>query len=198
MTTIAIIPARGGSRRIPRKNIRDFEGKPIIAYSIETALQAKVFSKVYVTTEDDEIAAVAKQYGAEPIKRRPGLADDQTGTQRVVQATLMDLGYGQRQFDKACCIYATSPLMRVIDLLEGKHHLTPDVDYAFSVSIEPLADAGQFYWGWTGSFMAAKPLVSPMSRMIPIPPEHCCDINTEADWQWALGQYRKNRKVRRK
>ena len=63
---------------------------------------------------------------------------------------------------------------------------------------EAFHDAGQFYWGWTGSFMAAKPLVSPMSRMIPIPPEHCCDINTEADWQWALGQYRKNRKVRRK
>ncbi len=79
--SIAIIPARGGSKRIPRKNIRNFHGKPLIAYSIQTALESKLFGKVIVTTDDDEIAAVARSYGAEvPFIRPKELVDDFTGT----------------------------------------------------------------------------------------------------------------------
>ncbi|HUH43228.1 MAG TPA: acylneuraminate cytidylyltransferase, partial [Sulfurimonas sp.] len=78
---VAIIPARGGSKRIPRKNIKDFFGKPLIAYSIQTALESNLFDKIIVTTDDEEIASIAKEYGAEvPFLRPKELSDDFTGT----------------------------------------------------------------------------------------------------------------------
>ena len=83
MSCVAIIPARGGSKRIPRKNIKPFAGKPIIAYSIEAALQSRLFDRVIVSTDDREIAAVAESFGAEvPFSRPPELADDHAGTSR--------------------------------------------------------------------------------------------------------------------
>ena len=86
---IAIIPARGGSKRIPRKNIKKFFGKPLIAYSIQTALKSKLFDKVIVSTDDEEIATIAKQYGAEvPFIRPKELADDFTTTGDVIEHTL--------------------------------------------------------------------------------------------------------------
>ena len=82
---VAVIPARGGSKRIPRKNIREFSGKPIIAYSIEKALLSDLFGKVVVSTEDNEISSIAKQFGAEvPFKRPTELSDDYTGTTEVI------------------------------------------------------------------------------------------------------------------
>ena len=86
---VAIIPARGGSKRIPRKNIKMFHGKPLIAYSIEVALASQLFDKVVVTTDDEEIAMVAKAYGAEvPFLRPKALADDFTGTGDVIDHAL--------------------------------------------------------------------------------------------------------------
>ena len=83
---IAIIPARGGSKRIPRKNIKEFYGKPLIAYSIQAALESKLFDKVIVSTDDEEIANIAKKYGAEvPFMRPKELSDDFTGTGEVVK-----------------------------------------------------------------------------------------------------------------
>lgn len=119
---IAIIPARGGSRRIPRKNIRPFHGKPIIAYSIETAKAVKrrdggaYFDKVVVSTEDEEIAEVAAQCGAEVIRRPPELAEigaPDCGTQEVTRHALLALGVSDGM---VCCIYPCAPMLLQEDI----------------------------------------------------------------------------------
>ena len=120
MKTVAIIPARGGSKRIPRKNIRDFLGKPIIAYSIETALQSGLFDEVMVSTDDAEIAAVSKRFGAVvPFLRSAAMADDFATTAAVLQEVLEMYKNSGRSFDCACCIYPTAPLLNVARLHEG-------------------------------------------------------------------------------
>lgn len=120
MANLAIITARGGSKRIPRKNIKDFLGKPIIAYSIETALNSGLFDYVMVSTDDDEIAGVAKDYGAEvPFMRSKQTADDFTGTAEVVIEVLNDLQKTGKQFDNACCIYPTAPFISKETLIEA-------------------------------------------------------------------------------
>ena len=117
---IAIIPARGGSKRIPRKNIKDFYGKPLIAYSIEVAVKSKLFDKVMVTTDDKEIATIAKEYGADvPFLRPKKLSDDFTGTQEVINHTLEYLKENNEVYDYACTIYATAPLLQKKYLIEG-------------------------------------------------------------------------------
>jgi len=117
---IAIIPARGGSKRIPRKNIKEFYGKPLIAYSIQTALQSKLFDKIIVTTDDEEIAAIAKEYGADvPFLRPKELSDDFTGTSDVADHALGWLKEHGETYDYACTIYATAPLLQSKYLIEG-------------------------------------------------------------------------------
>ena len=120
MKSIAIIPARAGSKRIPKKNIKLFNGKPIISYSIETALSANIFDKVIVSTDSEEIANIAVQYGAEaPFMRNESLSDDFTGINDVIADSIKkmsDLGY---KYDYACCIYATAPFIQKEDLLQG-------------------------------------------------------------------------------
>jgi pseudaminic acid cytidylyltransferase len=112
MPNVAIITARGGSKRIPRKNIKDFLGKPIIAYSIETALNSDLFDYVMVSTDDDEIAEVAKKYGAQvPFVRSKQTSDDFTGTADVVIEVLHDLKKIGKEFINACCIYPTAPFI---------------------------------------------------------------------------------------
>jgi N-acylneuraminate cytidylyltransferase len=109
---IAIIPARGGSKRIPRKNIRDFLGKPIIAYVIETALQSGLFDEVMVSTEDDEIAHIATQYGAQvPFHRSLANANDYAGTADVLLEVLATYAEQGRTFVYGCCLYPTAPLI---------------------------------------------------------------------------------------
>jgi len=112
MANVAIITARGGSKRIPRKNIKMFRGKPIIAYSIETALSSGLFDYVMVSTDDQEIAEVAKNYGAiVPFTRSPETANDYAGTSEVILEVLNDLKSLGKQFDLACCIYPTAPFI---------------------------------------------------------------------------------------
>lgn len=109
---ICIIPARGGSKRIPRKNIIPFNGKPLIAWSIETALKSKVFSKVIISTDNQEIASIAQDHGAEvPFMRNANLADDFATTAEVIQDALTKL----EPTDYACCLYPTAPLLRSED-----------------------------------------------------------------------------------
>lgn len=117
---IAVIPARGGSKRIPRKNVRPFAGKPMIAWPIEIALRSGLFSRVLVSTEDDEIAQAARHCGAEvPFVRPAELADDHTGTGEVMaHATQWALQQGWRP-SAVCCIYATAPFIRAADLAQG-------------------------------------------------------------------------------
>ena len=117
MNRLAIIPARGGSKRIPRKNIRPFLGKPIIAYSIEAALRSGLFSEVMVSTDDEEIAAVAKEYGAAvPFYRSTQSADDFATTVDVLREVHRTY---DRSFDLACCIYATAPFVTATLLQRG-------------------------------------------------------------------------------
>lgn len=137
---LAVIPARGGSKRIPHKNIKDFCGKPIIAYSIEVAIQSGLFDKVIVTTDDPEIAKVAEQYGAEiPFVRPKELSDDFTGTVPVIAHainSMRQLGYDVQE---VCCIYATAPFILADDLIEGANLLNKyQVDYAFSCTSFPF------------------------------------------------------------
>jgi N-acylneuraminate cytidylyltransferase len=118
--SIAVIPARGGSKRIPRKNIRPFCGKPIIAYSIDVALRSGLFSSVIVSTDDEEIADVARSFGADvPFMRPAHLADDFTGTGPVLIHALRHFQEQGQKVDALCCIYATSPFTTVEDITRG-------------------------------------------------------------------------------
>ena len=112
MKTLAVITARGGSKRIPRKNIKDFLGKPIIHYSIEAALKSGVFDTVMVSTEDEEIAQVAKAAGAEvPFLRSKDTADDHSTTADVLLEVLTEYEARGIHFDALCCIYPTAPFV---------------------------------------------------------------------------------------
>ncbi|MEA3370361.1 MAG: pseudaminic acid cytidylyltransferase [Campylobacterota bacterium] len=137
---VAIIPARGGSKRIPRKNIKEFFGKPLIAYSIQTALKSNLFDKVIVTTDDEEIAKIAKEYGAEvPFIRPSELSDDFTGTDDVIKHALNFLKDKGQEFDYACTIYATAPLLQSKYLIEGFNKLKDsDAINAFSATSMPF------------------------------------------------------------
>ena len=117
---IAIIPARGGSKRIPRKNIKIFCGKPMIAWSIEAALQSGCFDKILVSTDDAEIAEVAQACGAEvPFLRPKELSDDHTATAPVISHAIDWLEKKGGAVQLACCIYATAPFIQAEDLQEG-------------------------------------------------------------------------------
>lgn len=121
MKNLAIIPARGGSKRIPRKNIKDFLGKPILAYSIEAALKSGLFEEVMVSSDDEEIAEVAKKYGASvPFMRSKKTADDFATTMDVLKEVVVTYKEKlNREFDYICCIYATAPLISVEQLKKG-------------------------------------------------------------------------------
>ena len=133
MSSVAIIPARGGSKRIPRKNLKPFDGVPMIVRSIRTALESQLFDQVVVSTDDEEIAEVARAHGAQvPYLRPASLADDFTGTAAVIVHALYQLP----AFDYACCIYATAPLLQVRFLRQGLELLEqhPEKSFAFSVT----------------------------------------------------------------
>ena len=120
MTSLAIIPARGGSKRIPKKNIKPFLGKPIIAYSIEVALKSKLFDEVMVSTDDEEIAKIALEYGAKvPFFRSKKNADDYATTADVIKEVLEYYKKAGKNYDKACCIYPTAPLLTEFHLTEA-------------------------------------------------------------------------------
>ena len=133
---VAIIPARGGSKRIPRKNIRPFAGKPIIAYSIDAARQSGLFDRIIVSTDDEEIGVIAREYGAEtPFFRPPELANDHAGTNEVVAHALRWLADSGMPAEVACCIYATAPFVTAANLALGRETLmTGGKSFAFSVT----------------------------------------------------------------
>jgi len=132
---LCIIPARGGSKRIPRKNIKDFLGKPIIAYSIEAALNSDLFDEVMVSTDDEEIAEVAKRYGARvPFIRSKKNADDFATTVDVLSEVLNEYKVLGKSFKNVCCIYPTAPFVTPEVLKEGYEKLiTDNYDSVFSV-----------------------------------------------------------------
>lgn len=124
MKKIAIITARGGSKRIPRKNIKDFCGKPILAYSIEAAVSSGLFDTVMVSTEDEEIAEVAKRYGAEvPFYRSEKTAGDFATTNDVLLEVLEEYKKRGQEFELACCIYPTAPFVSAGKLKKAMREL---------------------------------------------------------------------------
>ncbi len=133
---IAIIPARGGSKRIPHKNIKEFCGKPMIAWSIEAAKVSELFDHIIVSTDDHEIAEVAKQWGAAvPFRRPTELSNDYAGTTEVIaHATQWALDQGL-DLEAVCCIYATAPFIQKTDLKRGLESLkSGSWDYTFTVT----------------------------------------------------------------
>ncbi|APC05332.1 pseudaminic acid cytidylyltransferase [Polynucleobacter asymbioticus] len=133
---LAVIPARGGSKRIPRKNIKLFHGKPMIAYAITAALSSKAFDKVIVSTDDDEIARVAEVYGAEvPFMRPPELADDHTPTVPVIAHAIsacQNMGWDAKE---VCCIYPGVPFISTGDLSAAYEQLLlTGAQYVFPVT----------------------------------------------------------------
>jgi N-acylneuraminate cytidylyltransferase len=136
---IAIIPARGGSKRIPRKNIKEFCGKPMIAYAITAAKKSNLFDRIIVSTDDEEIARIAKEWGAEiPFVRPVELANDYTTTVPVIVHAIescIKLGW---QFDNVCCIYPCVPFIQIDDLKGALGCLSGGKgDYCFSIAEYP-------------------------------------------------------------
>ncbi|MCR5119558.1 MAG: pseudaminic acid cytidylyltransferase [Lachnospiraceae bacterium] len=132
---LAVITARGGSKRIPKKNIRDFLGKPIISYSIETAISCGIFDEVMVSTDSKEIAELAESYGAKvPFMRSEKTADDHATTAEVLKEVVEEYEKRGMFFDELCCIYPTAPFIRPEDLKEALTLLEDkDADTVMSV-----------------------------------------------------------------
>jgi pseudaminic acid cytidylyltransferase len=138
---IAIIPARGGSKRIPRKNIRDFAGRPMIAHSILAARSCRLFDHVIVSTEDAEIAAIAREHGAEtPFVRPAELADDHATTVPVIKHGVLWAQQHLGPVDKVCCIYATAPMIKSASLAAAHDLLLREAPtgYVFSATAFPF------------------------------------------------------------
>lgn len=133
-SSLAVIPARGGSKRLPRKNILDFMGRPIMAYTIRAAVESGCFGRVLVSTEDEEIARVAERFGAEVAARPEALAGDKAG----VVAVCLDLLDREKQagndYEFLCCLYATAPLRTAKDIREVFGLLGPNCDFAMAVT----------------------------------------------------------------
>ena len=162
MKIVAIIPARGGSRRIPHKNIRVFAGLPMIVHSIRAAQKAGVFDRIIVSTDSEEITEVAKQYGADVPFRRPAeLADDLTGTDAVIVHALKWLVDNDCPVRYSCCIHATAPLIRPEYIRRGLESLREQrVTSVFAVTSYPypifrslkLNDRGRIEMLWPENF----------------------------------------------
>ena len=199
--TIAIIPARGGSKRIPRKNIKPFFGKPMIAYSIEAAINAKLFDEIIVSTDDDEIADIAQKFGASvPFMRPKELSDDFTTTGAVIEHAINFLKNSGEQIKFVCTIYATAPLIdekylrlgfpiwRTFKITDNDRcemfwkenfvKRSQDLEEAYQ-------DAGQFYWANLDISSSDDVFFGQDSIPIILPRHLVQDIDTLDDWQRA-------------
>lgn len=217
---IAIIPARGGSKRIKNKNIKLFCGKPIIAYAINVAIESKIFDRVIVSTNSNQIKNIARESGAEVPSLRPNnLSDDFATTLDVMSYEVKNLKL--KDDDVVCCIYPTTPLLDSSFLKAGLKKLKKD-SYCFSACLfhsHPLRgfyirdkklhllnknfinfrtqdmenvyfDAGQFYFGYAKTFADKKPIFSEDSTLIVLPEINVVDINTQNDWEIAEMKYK--------
>lgn len=145
MTTVAIIPARGGSRRVPRKNVRDFHGRPMIAWPIAAALESGLFDRIVVSTDDDEIAAAATTAGAEvPFRRPADLADDHAPTLPVIAHAIEELGLPIDDDTAVCCLYPATPLVLPDDLRAGAALLAERGGFAVAAYAPPIPIARAF------------------------------------------------------
>jgi pseudaminic acid cytidylyltransferase len=212
---LAVIPARGGSKRIPRKNIKLFAGRPMLAWAIDNAQQSGCFDAIAVSTEDAEIAAVALACGASVIQRPAELADDTASTAQVMSHAI-EASTGA---EFVCCLYATTPLLEPQDLQSGLELLqTSGADYVMAAAPLPAPaqqafafqddgrvrilwhehmqkrtqdlpptyyDAGQFYWARAATWLAGKPIFGYHTRAVLLPARRAIDIDTLEDWEHA-------------
>lgn len=193
MSAVAIIPARCGSQRIPGKNIKNFHGVPIIAYSINAAIDSGLFSDVVVSTDSDEIGKVVELYGATVHRRSEEMARNEVGTQEVARHVLDDIFSGKSfcgsNYKYACVIYPCAPMIEVSALRGAFDSLiVSGADYVVPVATW-LRDPGQWYWGRSEAFMKGVPLIGQGTSLYPIDPRTECDINTPEDWDKALRMY---------
>ena len=156
---VAIIPARGGSKRIPQKNIKEFCGKPIISYSIDAAILSGCFDRVIVSTDDEDIARIARMSGAEtPFIRPEKISDDYATTLDVIQHSI---GWCENQnwkLDAVCCIYATAPFVQAKNIQYGLSFLEdPKVQYAFSATSFEFPIQRGFYLDEVGAVVMFQP-----------------------------------------
>ena len=177
MTSIAIIPARGGSVRLPGKNVKPLAGKPVIQYSIELAKASGLFDEIIVSTDDVGIGMTARLLDADVWQREP---DDGTkGTQEVAGDILRKI----RKAHIACVIYPVAPLLNVGDLHMAYVSLAISTKpFAFAVGINPLRDAGAFYAGHADAFRRSVKLET-NAEFIFLPDERVCDVNLPEDWE---------------
>ena len=184
--TIAVITARGGSKRIKNKNILNFFGKPMIAYSIIAAKKSKLFDKIYISTDSRKIKKISEKYGGKvPFLREKKLSDDFTGTHEVVK-NFLEKAKIKKEF--ICCIYPTAPLMRSWDLVRGFNKLLKNKNsYIYSANIKKqtykykFVDSGQFYWGTLKTWINKKNILQKRSIKIKIPIKYSQDLNNYED-----------------
>lgn len=170
MKKIAIITARGGSKRIPRKNIKEFCGKPILAYSIEAALDSGMFDEVMVSTDDEEIAEVAREYGAKvPFYRCEKTSNDYASTNEVIMEVLAEYKKQGEHFDVACCIYPTAPFvtaerlkLAVEQLIEkDAESVMPVVRFSFPPQRSVVMENGFLKFKWPEYMMSRSQDLEP-------------------------------------
>ena len=161
MNRIAIIPARGGSKRIPRKNIKEFCGKPILAYSVEAALNSQLFDEVMVSTDDTEIADIAKRYGASvPFLRSAETANDFAILKDILNEVLAKYYELEKLFDEVCCILPTAPLIETDDIIKSHEILEKDncvsvvpvVKYSYTIFRSLKIENGRLVMNWPENF----------------------------------------------
>lgn len=217
--TYALIPARGGSKRIPDKNIKDFLGKPLIAYSIQTAQESGCFDEIIISTDSQKIAEIGIKYGAKvPFWRPKELSDDFTPTLDVIAHAITTLAL--KDEDKLCCIYPTAPLLQAKTIKEAfsllkssyvfcacEFDFTPFRSFRFenqtlqmlypefqntrSQDLPSLYhDAGMFYLGHVKTFREKTPIFSPHSIPLILPRSQTQDIDTPQDLLLAEIKYK--------
>lgn len=211
MTRIAIIPARGGSKRIPKKNLKPFLSTPMLHWPIVAAQASGLFNRIVVSTDDDDIANAALAAGAEALARPANLSDDRIGVVPVVRHALETAG---QEAESACLIYATAPFLRAVDLQRGFDALH-NASFSLSVTTFPFPiqrallrthagrvamfqpehaqtrsqdlpeafhDAALFAWGTRAAWLSDLVLYGPETAMVNIPRHLVQDVDTPEDW----------------
>lgn len=185
MSAVAIIPARGGSQRVPLKNIRPFFGRPVIVYSILAAARSGLFDRIVVSTDSLEIQTVAREHGAMVMSRSVDMARDEVGTQEVTRDAIMKLyPHADRTGlpDFTCCIYPCAPTLKPGDLTDAKEMFE-------RAPCQYVKVDGMFYWGRTVSFLGEVPLEG---NSLDLPwNERWIDINEVNDFHLAAQVYLK-------
>jgi len=176
---VGLIPAKGHSTRVPGKNIRLFHGKPIIAYTIETAFDAGIFDKVFVSTDSKKVSQIAEEYGADVIMRPDGLTVDTIGPVDIARYHLNAGELGKP--DYICLLYATAPFMRAEDIRRGRRVARRrNTDFVVSVGVEPFHDAAQFLWCKAARLRRGAVEFDTTTALVKVPVS--IDINSEDDW----------------